>query len=251
MILKHSLTILSARRNDKGKHSGLTDLGALGLCLLQSNTAELTGTGIKGTHLRWEVSYCLRGSAQKCHSGFSFSPKTTSTSHDQCPESLGIKRSSHVTSRKVPIHPVLTSQAWLGCSDLVSSSQSRRWKGTNHPPVSAVNTAPGLSAHFPRCSVCDYSLHCLSVPVSWQPLATLQLNCTVSSAGWIQCFYLYLQISHEWTLIESTDLNPSAKNILHIVNMAIFNTVSILKYFHVHDHILLYLKLNLYTLKNY
>lgn len=33
--------------------------------------------------------------------------------------------------------------------------------------------------------------------------------------------------------MESTCFNPSAKNILHIVNMAIFNTVSILKYFHV------------------
>lgn len=61
----------------------------------------------------------------------------------------------------------------------------------------------------------------------------------------------FLQISYEWTIIESTGLNPSAKNILHVVNMAVFNIVSILKYFHVHDHILLYLKLNLYTLKNY
>lgn len=181
MILKHLLTILSARRKDKGKHSGLTSehlaCASFSLILLSSRAPEAR------EHTSTEVSYCVRGFAQKCHSGFSFSPKTTSTSHCQCPESLGIKRSSHVTSRKVPIHPVLTSQAWLGCSDLVSSSQRRRWKGTNHPPFSAVNAAPGLSARFPRWSVCVYSLHCLPVPVSWQSLDTLQLNCTVSSAG--------------------------------------------------------------------
>lgn len=82
------------------------------LCQLQSNTAELTGTGTEGTHL-CEVSYCIRGFAQKCHSGFSFSPKTTSTSHGQCPEILGIKRSSHVTSRKVR-----SIQFWLVKLDL-------------------------------------------------------------------------------------------------------------------------------------
>lgn len=78
-------------------------------------------------HMCIELSYCLRGFAQKRHSGFSFSPKTTSTSHQQCPESLGVKRFSHVTSCTVTIHPVLTSQTWLGCSDLVSSSRSWRW----------------------------------------------------------------------------------------------------------------------------
>lgn len=40
-------------------------------------------------------------------------------------------------------------------------------------------------------------------------------------------------MSHKWILVDATCLNPLAKNILHIVNMAIFNTVSILKYFHV------------------
>lgn len=226
---------LSARRNKKGKHYGPTS-EHWACAYFSRNTAQLTGTGIKGTHVYWELSYCLRGFAQKRHSGFSFSPKTTSTSHQQCPESLGVKRFSHVTSCTVTIHPVLTSQTWLGCSDLVSSSRSGRWKEINHT-VSAVKTAPGLSTHFPRCSVCLYYLHYLSVMINWQILATLQLNCTVSSAGVDPCFYLYLQISHKWTLIESTGLNPSAKNILHIVNMAIFNTVSILKYFHVHDHI--------------
>ena len=43
-------------------------------------------------HGCWELSYCLRGFAQKHHNGFSFSPKTTSTSHHQCLESLGIKK---------------------------------------------------------------------------------------------------------------------------------------------------------------
>lgn len=63
----------------------------------------------------------------------------------------------------------------------------------------------------------------------------LHFNSTVQQVlqGWIQYFYLYLQISQKWILVESTCLNPLAKNILHIVNMAILNTVSILKYFHV------------------
>ncbi|EDL78424.1 rCG65851 [Rattus norvegicus] len=49
--------------------------------------------------------------------------------------------------------------------ELSFKTLSRRWKGTNHPPVSAVNTAPRLSARLPRRSVCVYSLHCLSVPI--------------------------------------------------------------------------------------
>lgn len=130
-------------------------------------------------HMCWELSYCLRGFAQKRHSGFS--PETTSTSHISVLRALKLKR-------LVTWHPVQlrSIQFWLVKLELgvqtVSSSQSRRWKGINHP-VSAVNTAPGLSAHFPRCSVCLYFLHYVSVTMSWQFLSTLQLNCTVSSAG--------------------------------------------------------------------
>lgn len=151
-------------------------------------------------HVCWELSYCLRGFAQKCHSGFSFSPKTTSTSHHRCPESLGIKRSSHMTSCTVTIHPVLTSQTWAGCSDRFFLSEWEM-KGTHHP-VSAVNTAPGLSAHFPGCSVCLYYLHYLSVTMSWQLLSTLQLNCTVSSAGvdpmFLPLFTNITQMNSNW-----------------------------------------------------
>lgn len=70
MILKHLLTILSARRNEKGKHYGLTS-EHLAWAYFSRNTAQLTGTGVKGTHVYGEGSHCLRGFIQKCHSGFS------------------------------------------------------------------------------------------------------------------------------------------------------------------------------------
>lgn len=58
----------------------------------------------------------------------------------------------------------------------------------------------------------------------------LQLSRTGSSAGMEPIFLpLFTNITKKWILVEPTGLNPSAKNIVHIVNMAIFNTASILK----------------------
>lgn len=99
-------------------------------------------------HVCWELSYCLRGFAQKRHSGFSFSSKTTSTSHHQCPESLGIKRSSHVTSCTVTIHPILTSQTWAGCSDCFFLSE---WEmERNQPPCFCCQYCTRAVSAFPK-----------------------------------------------------------------------------------------------------
>lgn len=180
MILRHLLTILSARRNEKGKHHGPTSEH---LACAYSVVILLSWLALESReHVCWELSYCLRGFAQKRHSGFCFAPKTTSTSHHQGPE-RALELKGLVTWHPVQLRSI---QLWLVKLELgvqtASSSQSGRWKGINHP-VSAVNTAPGLSAHFPRCSVCFYFLHYVSVTMSWQFLSLLQLNCTVSSAG--------------------------------------------------------------------
>lgn len=72
------------------KHYGPT-LEHLACAYFSPNTAELTGTSFKGTHLYWKVSYCLRGFVQKCHSGFSYSPFPTIS----VPRALELKVWSH------------------------------------------------------------------------------------------------------------------------------------------------------------
>lgn len=83
-----TLTILSARRNEKGNtmdRPQCTWLVLISVLTLLSWLAPISRKHI----CIWKVSYCLRGFAQKCHSGFSSSPKTTSISYHQCSESLG------------------------------------------------------------------------------------------------------------------------------------------------------------------
>lgn len=111
----------------------------------------------------------------------------------------------------------------------------RRWKGTNYPIIFAVNAGPTAVSTFHKTLYALNYFHFFFSQCWADNSSLLHFNSTVQQVlqGWIQYFYLYLQMSQKWILVESTCLNPLAKNILHIVNMAILNTVSILKYFHV------------------